>query len=1130
MGACGIGCPAFLMRTFFVKILHWFALVASASSLLAAPPANDAFLDRPELFVSNTANGTNVDATLQADEPTPAGFDSSSYQATVWYEWNEPTGFAGWYEITTAGSAIDTVAAVWKSPTLPPDEPAITGLQLVHVNDEASSPGISRIVFRANGNERYFISVAGRNSAARGSVSIVVNGAPDPLINSIDSIFCNPATPDITSAAVNVTATLQMSVRANIASGSFRVFDPAHQLVTSSPFTTAGNRISGNNVSGTYTVSFTLPRFKPPGAYSVSLHLADVTGNVLGSMGWEESTPYAPALSSPTFTVINTGPLDPPVNSVQFALATSSVSEAVVGGSAVITVTRTGDLSDTASVLATTTDGVEAGGALAGTDYTAVIGQVLNYAVNQSSQTVSVPIANRAGNQGDRIFTVSLSSATGATIGSQSSHTVTIQDAIEPSVVEFSVASYTTTQEATTMNVTVSRSGGDSAVSVKLNTTDGSAIAGTDFVGISDQTVSIPELTDSVDVAITLLHPTDDHPNRQFTLSLSNPSSSASLGTRSNATVKILATDSVAPVVTAFVSPTPAINALINGTLGGSITLAGTASDNKGVASVEVSVNNGMTWASTTPTGASWSVSVQPPGGLTTILARAIDHRGNVSATLSRAFTYKVLIALNVSITGTGSVTGKLAGAAYEIGKTYSLTAVPGTGQAFDNWSGPGITAPANELAKLSFTVTPALSLSPTVSATFVPNPYLASNNLAGSYNGIIKAHTSSAPVTVATNATNGFINITITAVTGAFTGSVKLDGATITVPIKGVFDNNGIVKFGTARTATVSLPRTGKPPLTLAMTLNKAARQITGALQEAYRSAMIGQSDFVADRAAYSATALVPIASGLLNQSTTKGYFTAVFPARDPNSITDPPSLAGVTLTSQDYPQGDGTCTIALTNTGVLTYTASLADGTKVVATGNLSKDNTAVFYKDLYGGKGSIGGLITFTRTTSTSVAGSNLFWFRPYQSVQWYPYGWPDGLLTDLFGGEYNVVVGTSVVPGLGPTGLSGNANLLFTDGLLSLSVSKDLNISTTNVISKLGTPPDASYGMVMAPATGLIGGTAATFFTHSNGTKPAFRAVVVQKGVATPGAYGYFLSTAPKIVDGLGESGSVRLLHK
>ncbi|MDB6118840.1 MAG: hypothetical protein JWO08_2621, partial [Verrucomicrobiaceae bacterium] len=115
--------------------------------------------------------------------------------------------------------------------------------------------------------------------------------------------------------------------------------------------------------------------------------------------------------------------------------------------------------------------------------------------------------------------------------------------------------------------------------------------------------------------------------------------------------------------------------------------------------------------------------------------------------------------------------------------------------------------------------------------------------------------------------------------------------------------------------------------------------------------------------------------------------------------------------------------------------------------------------------------------------------------------------------------------SVVSGLPPVnGVLGNATLAFSDGKLTSTQTKSVNISAANAVTKVPVT-NPSYVLTLAPTTGDISGT----FTHTDGTKPAYKGKIIQKG-ANGGAYGYFLTASPKVIDGTGESGGVSLNHK
>jgi hypothetical protein len=109
------------------------------------------------------------------------------------------------------------------------------------------------------------------------------------------------------------------------------------------------------------------------------------------------------------------------VSTLQFAESAYSVSEDA--GSVTLTVTRLGT-SGVASVTFNTTDGT----ASAGTDYTATTGTLAWADGNSDNQTISIPILKRFNLQASRAFTVSLSGAAGASLGSPASAAVTITE------------------------------------------------------------------------------------------------------------------------------------------------------------------------------------------------------------------------------------------------------------------------------------------------------------------------------------------------------------------------------------------------------------------------------------------------------------------------------------------------------------------------------------------------------------------------------------------------------------------------------------------------------------------------------------------------------------------------------
>jgi len=732
-------------------------------------------------------------------------------------------------------------------------------------------------------------------------------------------------------------------------------------------------------------------------------------------------------------------------------------------------------------------------------------------------------------------------------------NTVKITRAAAATVGTFNIggAIFTVNEQAGTINIPITRTGGTTGpVTLKFSTTNGTATSPSDFTAVTSQDVPFADGDGATkNVAITIANPGTIELNESFTVTITCPALPSALGTQKTATVVIL--DSVdstppgTPVITA-----PAVNAKVPVGPGGAVAVTGTVADNQRVGTVEVSLDGGpFVPAAVTLTGAgdafgktaSYLLNVIPPlGGAHTIQVRTTDARGNPAVAMaSRAFT--VLRTLAVTISGSGSVTPGFAPNSFrEIGKSYTITATPtpaaAPGFAFNGWSvsgGPsladiGVTNPtALQLPTLNFVFREGLVLT----ASFIPNPFSVA--VTGSFNGLILPSPSlpSPGASLRSNETVGKVTAKVMG-TGAFSGTLFIDG--MSLGFAGVFDNTGTGRFGTNRATTFTVVRTTKPSYLLTLNLDLApggSNKMTGSLTQMLRNTVKSVSTLDADRAFYNGTT-VKVPSNLAGTST-KPY-TVVFPAKGLGS-----QPAGFTLA--DYPQGDGYATASMHVNGTVSFVGKLADGTVVGASAPLSKTNTWPLFQPLYGPpgatKGCIAGQITLTDAPANTIdmAGTDLLWFRPFQLVQWYPYGWPEGIKVDLMGARYVVpppAPPTSVFPGPGPSGalkavhaVNGNVGATFSDGLLSGSITRNVNISPTNVVSKPSSNTDAAFTLVITAASGLVSGV----FTHTDGTKPAYLGVIIQKG-AGRGAYGYFMTKQPAVIDYTGQSGGVTALAK
>ena len=137
------------------KILTLVVALAAASvlagSALAAAPANDDFAGAAELTGrSDIAEGENVDATKELNEPNHGGPGGAS----VWYRWTATTD--GRVVVSTCESDFDTLVAVYTGA-------AIGSLTQVAANDNGCGQGQlqSRLSFQATTGTSYHIAIDG---------------------------------------------------------------------------------------------------------------------------------------------------------------------------------------------------------------------------------------------------------------------------------------------------------------------------------------------------------------------------------------------------------------------------------------------------------------------------------------------------------------------------------------------------------------------------------------------------------------------------------------------------------------------------------------------------------------------------------------------------------------------------------------------------------------------------------------------------------------------------------------------------------------------------------------------------------------------------------------------------------
>jgi hypothetical protein len=732
-----------------------------------------------------------------------------------------------------------------------------------------------------------------------------------------------------------------------------------------------------------------------------------------------------------------------------------------------------------------------------------------------------------------------------------------------PGVFSFNGTGFTVNETDGTVSIPIKRSGGSyGAVTVYVSTTNGTAIAPGDYAALTNVPVTFADGALSGSATVSIVNTATAEVNETFTVTLSNPTGGATLGTPGSVPVTIIdstslssTTDTAAPA--APVISTPAAGALVGVNSGATVNVTGTAADNKGVKQVQVSLNgSAFTDASLGTPGApstTFTFQLTPVNGLNTVQVKSVDYASRVSSMVTRSFTATRPFTVNVD-SSLGSVSAGFAPSSFrESGKSLSITATPKApttspafaGAIFTGWTLGGIdvtnggipfTPPrigiagsALEKPTLNFIFREGLVLT----ANFIVNPFVA---MAGTYNGLIR-HSCTLPDraplggtpgpedgTVLTNSTEGFFNATVTN-TGAFSGKITMDGLVLNVA--GTFDKDGFARFGTARAYSVALARVNKPSLIVALQLDMvtpgSGDKINGTVTatDFQRSVASAVSTVNAYRAFYNGTSLV-VPAAYLGAANANGVFTAVFPAKGPGHQP-------VGFTKEDYPQGDGIGTITVSKAGVVTLTGTLADGSAVTASSTLSEAKTFPLFVPLYAKLGFLSGEVALDNTQADSdMAAADLQWMRPLNvTSHYYPSGWPEVIKVDLMAAKYAVTAGQSVLKAANGANLpaadgDGNVALCFSDGQLSEALSRTANLSTADVVTKVP-DPDPSFTLTVTRATGAIGGT----FTHTDDSLPSFQGIIYQKGPCA-GAYGFFLTKPTVPIDYSGESGGVSLI--
>lgn len=262
-----------------------------------------------------------------------------------------------------------------------------------------------------------------------------------------------------------------------------------------------------------------------------------VLKNVKGAIG----------ISSPSNVFVNINDPNVPssassASSVAAAATTISFSAlaygvAENGGSATVTVVRSGIATTSVGVSYTTTNNT----AYSGSDYTATSG-TFTFAAGETTKTFAVSVGNNTAIEGNRSFSVNLSSPTGGASLGVGAAFVTINDdegvPFGSGALKFSSSNYAAAMSKGSATITVNLVGSVKSVTVNYATTGGSGSSGIDYTPVSG-TLTFAANETSKTFTVPLLSNAQSTGGKTVNMSLSSPSGGATLMDPSIASITI---------------------------------------------------------------------------------------------------------------------------------------------------------------------------------------------------------------------------------------------------------------------------------------------------------------------------------------------------------------------------------------------------------------------------------------------------------------------------------------------------------------------------------------------------------------------------------------------------------------
>ncbi len=228
---------------------------------------------------------------------------------------------------------------------------------------------------------------------------------------------------------------------------------------------------------------------------------------------------------------------------------------------ATIGVTRSGPTTGTSTVQFSTSDNT----AIAGSDYTATVGTV-TFDPGESADSFNVPLTQDAIDEPGEFINLTLSSPSGATLGTPSTATLEIiDDDVPPSITIGNVSQAEGNAGATTFTFTATLSSPSGfSISLDYATADGTALAPADYAAVATTTLNIPAGSSGATFDATVVGDTDVEPNETFFVNFSNAVNATLSNTQATATI---VNDDAAAAAASIPTASPWMLALLFGVI-----------------------------------------------------------------------------------------------------------------------------------------------------------------------------------------------------------------------------------------------------------------------------------------------------------------------------------------------------------------------------------------------------------------------------------------------------------------------------------------------------------------------------------------------------------------------------------